>query len=102
MKKDKLLIYTAIILIIALSAVIFVLYDANRKLEVKNKTMLQALTLSNQLNQNTASAYKIFGECVTKPDTCNKEETEKKLKELETEKEQINSQIQNITDNLNL
>ncbi|KKP93943.1 MAG: hypothetical protein UR98_C0001G0028 [Parcubacteria group bacterium GW2011_GWA1_36_12] len=62
--------------------------------------MLQALALSNQLNQNTASAYKVFGECVTKPDTCDKEKTEKQLKELEQQKVQINAEIQKITNSL--
>ncbi len=100
-RYNKFLIHIAIVLIIILSGVIFFLYNKNRKLEAKNKIIIQALILSNQLNQNSATAYKTFGECVTQPYTCNKQEVEKKLKELETEKEQINSQIQKITDYLN-
>lgn len=101
-QKNKLIVVLLVILCLLTSSVSIYLWQTNQKLKAINSSLLESLIEANNLAKNASTAYKVFGECVTNPSTCDKNFSEQKLIELNVEKQKIEARIQEIQRNLQL
>lgn len=98
--KNKLFLILIILWGVATTILSIYLWGTNERLKRINSLLLESLIASQQLTENASNAYKIFGDCITNPNTCNAQETQAQLRSLNEEKEEINLRILKIQNEL--